>query len=222
MQRPSVARAWKTSAAIILGGLALRGYLWLHYISPLRDTGWPITEYLESVYYPTYNRLDGLLCGVLLAAIRTFRPAVWARFTGKGNVALGLGLCVTAGALWICQDMISLWTATVGYPLLAVGFSMLVVAAMSSSSLIGRYRVPGVTLGATLAYGTYLTHKEVMHLDRLYLSGWFSLQGWSGLGTYFLSFVVAAALLHLAVERPFLRLRDKILGRTLRGRPFRA
>ncbi|HZZ18289.1 MAG TPA: acyltransferase [Opitutaceae bacterium] len=222
MQRPSTARAWKTSAAIILGGLALRGFLWLHYIAPLRPTGWPITEYLENVYYPTYNRLDGLLCGVLLAAIRTFRPAVWVKFTRNGNLALGLGLVVTAGALWLCQDMISFWTATVGYPFLALGFSMLVVAAMSSSSLIGSHRVPGVTLGASLAYSTYLTHKEVMHLDRIYLSGWVSLQGWLGLAIYFLSFLVAAALLHLVVERPFLHLRDRILGKTLLGRPFRA
>jgi len=221
MRRPSLARACKVSAAIVFGGLVLRGVLWVHFVGPMRETGWPGLIYLREIYYPTYNRLDGLLAGVLLAAIRIFKPAIWARFTNKGNVALCLGVAVLAAALWICQDMTSLWTATIGYPLLALGFALLVVASMSVSSMIGKYRVPGTTLGATLAFGTYLTHKEVMHLDRLYLSGCVSLAGCQGLVVYLASFLLVAGALHVAVERPFLRLRDRLLGTTLRTLPHK-
>jgi peptidoglycan/LPS O-acetylase OafA/YrhL len=221
MRSPSLARACKVSAAIVFGGLVLRGALWIQYIGPLRETGWPGLIYLKDIYYPTYNRLDGLLAGVLLAAVRIFKPGTWARFTGNGNVALGLGLAVLSAALWICQDMTSFWTATIGYPLLALGFALLVVASMSGSSLIGKYRVPGTTLGATLAFGTYLTHKEVMHLDRLYLSTRVSLAGWQGLAVYLVSFLLVAVVLHLLVERPFLRLRDSLLGTMLRTLPLK-
>jgi hypothetical protein len=30
--------------------------------------------YVEKIYYPTHTRLDGLLVGVTLATIKTFRP----------------------------------------------------------------------------------------------------------------------------------------------------
>ena len=33
--------------------------------------------FVEDIYYPTWARLDGLLCGVALAAWKTMRPAQW-------------------------------------------------------------------------------------------------------------------------------------------------
>ena len=215
MRKPSIAMAWKLSAVIVLSGLALRAALWLHYIAPLQ--GSPNIEYLKIIYYPTYNRLDGLLAGVVLAATRLFRPDYWNRLTARGNLLLGVAVLVLGVALWICQDMFSFWTATFGYPLLAVGFAMLVAASLSKSCVLFRYRIPGATLGATLAFSTYLTHKEVMHFDQIYLSGAVSLDGWVGLLVYCFSFFLFSALLYLVVERPFLRIRDYTLGSHLKS-----
>ena len=215
MRKPSFARAWKLSAVIVLSGLALRAALWIHYIAPL--PGFPITEYLKVIYYPTYNRLDGLLAGVVLAATRLFRPDYWTRITAHGNLLLGVAVLVLGAALWICQDMCSFWTATLGYPLLAAGFAALVAASLSKNCVLSRYRLPGTTLGATVAYSTYLTHKEVMHLVQTYLGGIISLDGWVGLSVYCFSFVLFSTLLYLVVERPFLSVRDLVLGRDLKS-----
>jgi hypothetical protein len=46
---------------------------------------------------------------------------------------------------------------------------MLVMAAADRRCWFGRVRVPGAKLVATLAYSLYLTHKEVAHLDELWL-----------------------------------------------------
>jgi hypothetical protein len=48
-------------------------------------------------------------------------------------------------------------------------FGLLLIAACGL-----RIRVPGATIDATLAYSVYLTHKQVMHLDRIYLKGFVS------------------------------------------------
>jgi peptidoglycan/LPS O-acetylase OafA/YrhL len=123
---------------------------------------------------------------------------------------------VLIGAFWICQDMFAFTTAVVGYPLLGLGFGMLVLAALSPGSLLAKHRVPGATAIATLAYSTYLTHKEIMRLDRVYLAPHWQWKGVLGLAAYFLTFAVAAAVLYFAVERPFLKLRDRWLGSKLK------
>ncbi|MGB9489917.1 MAG: hypothetical protein WCA92_05560 [Terriglobales bacterium] len=67
-------------------------------------------------------------------------------------------------------------------------------------------------MGATLAYSIYLTHKEIMHLDRMYLGTIVKMDSVLGLAVYVVTILIAAVILHLCVERPFLRLRDRILG----------
>ena len=67
---------------------------------------------------------------------------------------------------------------------------------------------------ATLAYSMYLTHKELIHL----IDRWFpsiaegSMVRW--LCVYAVACLLAATLLYLLVERPFLLLRDRRTTRT--------
>src|SRR5437899_669846 len=82
--RPTPGKVVGAVIAVLLLGMALRGYLWLHYVartpfdiaSPPRGG-----RYISSIYYPTWTRLDGLLAGIVAALIRTFRPAIWTRLT---------------------------------------------------------------------------------------------------------------------------------------------
>jgi len=75
-------------------------------------------------------------------------------------------------------------------------------------------RIPGVTTVAILSYSLYLTHKPVMHLDRLLIDPAI-LRGWSGTLVYLSTSLLAASLLWLVVERPFLKLRERWFGRTI-------
>ena len=73
-----------------------------------------------------------------------------------------------------------------------------------------RIRVPGATIGATLAYSVYLTHKQVIHLDRIYLKGFVPLDGPLGFLVYGVTILIVGAILYVFVERPFLQMRERI------------
>jgi peptidoglycan/LPS O-acetylase OafA/YrhL len=108
-------------------------------------------------------------------------------------------------------DQIAGLTATMfGFPLLAGSAALLVVAASHRHSVVGRYAIPGAQALATGAYSLYLTHKMVFHAVQELGRHWSA-----GLQQYELAVALCAALvvgsgLYWSVERPFLKLRDRL------------
>jgi peptidoglycan/LPS O-acetylase OafA/YrhL len=212
MRRPSARRTGVLIAALVLGGIALRGVAVTHQ--------W---DFYKFIYYPTEMRLDGLLAGVTLALGRAFRPAWWAAMTRRGHASFFSGLALVAAVMWTFRgegmgDETG-WPAAgmiLGLPVLALGLGLIVASSLSDNGLLKRGRVPGAQTVATLAYALYLTHKAVVHLDRRYLPALTSGQDLKAAAVYAISCAAAAGLLHFAVERPFLRLRDWLEGRPAR------
>jgi peptidoglycan/LPS O-acetylase OafA/YrhL len=205
-------------AAIIAGGAALRGTLWLAFVQPRLTAGQLdglTSVYLQWVYYPTWCHLDGLTFGVLTAAGRSFRAEAWHRLVPPQR-ALPAGLLLLAGGLLLIGHrgsaaglpivMQSLPGAMFGFPMFAGGCALLLSALLDLER--SPWRLPCVGQVATLSYSLYLTHKAVMHADRVWL-GDGALTGATGLATYLATCIAAAALLWAAVERPFLRLRQR-------------
>jgi peptidoglycan/LPS O-acetylase OafA/YrhL len=206
---PSIALA----AALVLVGMALRFWLWRD-LSTLADP--PAGLYQKLVYYPTWCRLDGLLMGVLLAALRTFRPALWAKACPPW-LAAPSAVALWALAIWLIGDnglILTLTGATVVYPLYALGCALMLSALLDLEPWLARQRLRGLPQMAALAYSLYLVHKPVYWAvyDRL---GPEVLRGWTGLALYVLPAFAAAIVLHLLVERPFLRLRDRVMARKI-------
>jgi peptidoglycan/LPS O-acetylase OafA/YrhL len=151
-----------------------------------------------------------------LSAFYYFQPAAWQRLTRHGNRLLLIALALVAGAWLIAHDdnQYKMQGAIFGYPAISIAYGALVLAALSPTSLLYRYSSKITRFIATLSYSIYLTHKQLIHLTHealhhynighdSYLSLWISiavalLGGW---------------LLHLFIEKPFLRLRDKWLAR---------
>jgi peptidoglycan/LPS O-acetylase OafA/YrhL len=79
---------------------------------------------------------------------------------------------------------------------------------MAPSSPLSKVR--GFGLIATLAYSLYLTHKETMHFDHVFLLRYVGAGGWLALLIYFVSSFAVASVLYFTVERTFLRWREKI------------
>lgn len=102
-----------------------------------------------------------------------------------------------------------------GFPLLAVGLGLLIASSIAPSSPLSK--VQGFGLIAALAYSTYLTHKEIIHLVRIHLPGLVESGGWLALVVYFAFSFVAAFVLYMAIERPFLRLRERISSRNAKA-----
>jgi peptidoglycan/LPS O-acetylase OafA/YrhL len=166
---------------------------------------------MTRLYYPTYTRLDGLLCGLALATLRSFKPEWWKRAEAHGNVLLVAGLLVVTVGMAVFQfDYPSLGAPAgflIGFPLVSFGFALLVAAAVCPRGVLTR-RLPGANVVAALAFSLYLTHKSVAHVDALLLPWLKDHQDWVAAGIYAVTCFAIAAAIYFAVERPFLRLRD--------------
>jgi len=215
MRRPSFRKTITVLLFVAAAGMALRGYIFFHILRPLgHDNLFP--AYFEDVYYPTYTRLDGLLVGVSIALLKMFRPVAWTHLARRGHSAVAIGCSLVATALWLMNhrtqsvSSIAAWGDVVGFPLLSLGLGLLAVSALSSNGWLSRFHVPGAKLLATLAFSLYLTHKEIAHLDQLYLPSLMKGRGMEAVLMIAVTCLAAGALLYLCIERPFMQLRDQL------------
>ena len=214
MRRPGFSKTIAVILGILCFGIAIRAYIYIHNVQVFpRDDDAFVLAYVEKIYYPTHTRLDGLLVGVTLATIKTFRLAWWQRAMSHGYLLLVSGLVLCACAMWLFSDRLSFSASVIGFPLLAVGLGLLIASSLAPSSPLSKVR--GFGLIAALAYSAYLTHKVIIHLVRLHLPRLVESRGWFALFAYFASSFLAAFVLYMAVERPFLRLREKIPSRVV-------
>ena len=221
-------RGWTVLLAcgVLFGGMALRAVLWQSTMdeplaSGATDSLAPL--YLKAIYYPTYCRLDGLLFGVLLAALKIFKPDQWRRYADP-RISLAIGIFAIALAVAVFHypttpafggPLLTKVGATIGYPLFSLGCVLILAASLEWERVFGTWRVPGAGTIAILSYSIYLTHKLTIHADQT-IFGEQALAGTSGLFIYFATSIAAAALLWLMVERPFLILRARIFSRRSR------
>ncbi len=214
--RPSETKVICALASVLLLGMVARGYIWLHLVSSVpfdADAQPQPRAYMELIYYPTWTRLDGLLMGVTAALVQTFRPMTWNRITSRPNMVLIAGLIGVIASTFLFGGEVAGFRASIfGYPLLSLSISMLVMAGTSSKSLIGRYKVPGAAALATGACSLYLSHKAVFHIAQMWSDHLLEQQQWMMFPLALSAALCVGAVLYWAVERPFLRLRDRLEG----------
>ena len=204
-KRPSFAKFVGLCVFVVVAGIAVRTGTWLHDDATQPERAW----FVEDLYYPTWCRLDGLLAGVVLAVIAVFRPATWERLLHRGNVFLVLGVIGMALAFWLFPQRTGLMANAIGWPVLSWSIAALVIAGASGHSVIGKRALPGAAWIAAMSYSLYLSHKLVFAaVDRAWgdaLAG----QGVATFAVYAVATLAGGAALHYAVERPFLRLRER-------------
>ena len=213
--RPKPGTVIGAFVAVLVFGLLIRGWFWLHDIaSPKFDIfGSPDGPYMRLIYYPTWSRLDGLLAGIAAAAVQTLRPAWWARLTSRPNLLLAAGLVGVAAAAALFQREIGgFFAAVFGYPLIALSMAALVTGGASAASVIGRRAIPGAGALAAGSYSLYLSHKMVIHAVAAAAKGWSPAAHVLALPLALLCAGIAGAALYWSVERPFLKLRERLGG----------
>ncbi|GAA4306868.1 acyltransferase [Compostibacter hankyongensis] len=209
-------KAWKKGWILILLlfvlGLVVRIAGWHFLIAPHKDQSDFGIIWYRLIYYPTYNRLDGLLAGIAIGALFTFKPAIKGRLSKNGNSILILGMLVLVGAWFLCKDQKSFYATVFGFPLVSAGFGLLVMSAICPSCVLYRFNSRATTLIAKLSYALYLSHKGVIHLIQPQIAK----TGIDPKGTLmlllcFITALLGAYMLNKAIETPFLRLRAIIL-----------
>jgi len=166
------------------------------------------------VYYPTYNRLDGLLIGVSIAGLFTFYPKVKEWVNSCSTLLLFVGLIALVGAYFVCIPKESYYAGLYGFALVSIGYGLILAAVVSPANIFYKIRSQFTEVIATLSYSIYLIHKIAIHLTQY----WLGKAGMDKSGTIMLlcciiTTVGAAALMRVLIEKPALRLRNKVLNR---------
>ncbi|MBN8488045.1 MAG: acyltransferase [Burkholderiales bacterium] len=203
----SARSAWALGLGLLLGGMVLRAALFQH--GTATDPDLTRNWFLEDLYYPSWCRLDGLLCGVALAAVQQCRPVWWQRARRWADLAALGGAAGLGVAFWVLQERVSLLGVSLGWPLLSVALAALVFAGAGRDSLIGRWRVPGAGALAAVSYSLYLVHKPAYHLVQWHWGTALQGRGLLAFSVYGAAALVAGAAMYALVERPALRWRDR-------------
>ncbi len=218
-RKPDVRRTILLIGTLIGAGMLIRSWELFHVIRApgISDE---LAEVLTAkrIYYATYSRLDALIAGVSLALIQQFSQRKWEWLKRRANLVLVVGVMIAGCGIWLFRaadpssdDPLGI---ILGFPVLALGIALLVASTTTGKGLLSK-RVPGCNVVATLAFSLYLTHKEVAHLDRLWLPWLERESSWKGVAIYTLTFFAGATLLYLCVERPFLLVRDRRFSKAL-------
>lgn len=217
-------RALAQRAGVVLlvffffAGFAIRLYGW-HLLQPYMGTADFNVKWHELIYYPAYNRLDGLLVGIAISAFYHYRAQAALKLAGYANRLFVLGLVILAAAYWICLDESSFAATIFGFPLVAIGYGAVVFCAVSPGSFLYNRRIFATEKMAMLSYGIYLSHKGIIHLTHQFFAKHGVAEDSNLMMLLSFVFVIAAALLlNVLIEKPFLVLRNKVLKTgSLRG-----
>ena len=222
--RGSMRRGVIVAAGLVLGGMALRAGLWLHFIEAVQRHGGDVNgPYKRLLYYPTYARMDDLLAGVALAAMRSYGSRGWIWIERHANAVAVLGVALTVLCmLGFNGHRVDFAANVFGYPVLALAMMALVAAAACGSGVLARLTVPGASWLALASYSLYLSHKMVYGQLHGRFSHWVDGHGGWTVLIYMVGVLGVGAALHYAVERPFLGLREHVRRRwASRNRGFR-
>lgn len=206
-----IKRAWWLLVVLFLAGFVIRVYCFNElYLPKLGDENSWMYWYKE-IYYPTYNRLDGLLVGVSIAGLYQFLPNAWARISAYGNHFLVLGLLVLGAAYVLCDDQQSFEASVFGFALVALGYGFMVIGAISPTGILYQWNSKVTSFIATLSYAVYLTHKGIIHITHQLL-GEVVTDSNVMLIVCIITCMLGSYILHLGIEKPFMKLRERIVA----------
>jgi len=191
---------------LFLLGFAIRIYSYNYFYLPKLNDEYPWMYWYKYIYYPTYTRLDGLLIGVSIAGVYQFLPNTWNKITKYGNYNIILGLMILIGAYFLCEDQTTFYASVFGFPIIAIGYGLLVISAISPTSILYKWKSKSTTFIASISYAVYLTHKGVIHMThQLFIN--YNPDAYLLLLISMITCISFAYLLHIAIEKPFMKLR---------------
>lgn len=199
-------RSYWLLVVLFIFGVAIRYSIWEYFYLPEQE------EWHKLIYYPTYNRIDGLLVGVSIAAIYQFRPLLWNKISKFGNTLIVIGLLILTGAYFICYEEQSYAASVFGFLVVALGYGFLVSGAISPTSFLYQWNSKITTFIAVLSYSIYLTHKGIIHITQQ-IAVMFNINIYSSLmiPICVISCILGAWILNLTIEKPFMKWRKRLI-----------
>jgi len=198
--------------AFFIGGFILRLWEWNNIILPDLKINGAGHFWNRYIYYPTYNRLDPLLTGVSIAGLFTFYPRVKEMVNRHSNSIMLSGFLLLGAAYWLCTPQDTFYTCVFGFPLIALAYGAVLAAVVCPSNFLYRIKSAVTSQLATLSYAIYLVHKICIHTTQN-LFGKAGIDKNSNLMMLLsvITCITAALLMRCTIEKPALRIRDRVL-----------
>jgi len=195
-------------------GFVFRLYNWSNFVSPFTNTNVFIIYWYKWIYYLTICRLDGLITGVFIAAIFAFKPMCKKKISTYAPGLLMISLVLLLGAYYICQNEESFIASIFGFPIISIGYGMMLLAAISPASILYRSKFSFTKKLAELSFALYLSHKIIIHLTQEWIAVPLSIEkdSWIMLIICVFTSLLSAYVLNLLIEKPFLRIRNMVLN----------
>jgi len=207
------AHGWALMAALVAVGVGARCVLWQKYGQPADGRG---DGYMAWVYYSTLCRFDEFIPGVAVAMLRNFHRPAWESLVARGGLLSAIGaaavavMMTLAGRFYYDGTGWGFFMTAFGYSLIACAFAILVMAALSPSARVLRWRIPGAQSLALWSYSTYLSHKPLAYFLARQLKP-LGVSDGARLAIITVACVAAGSLLYKLVEAPFMALRDRLV-----------
>jgi peptidoglycan/LPS O-acetylase OafA/YrhL len=204
-------RSYWLLVTLFVAGFLIRMFNWDLFL-PNMEKEYAWLYWYKHIYYPTYNRLDGLLVGVSIAGLYHFYPNLWSKVSKYGNLVLIFSLLVLTGAYFLCYEEHSFGASIYGFPLIALGYGLMVIGAISPTSFLYKWNSKVTTFIAMISYAIYLTHKGVIHVTQELVAN-LNIDVNSNMTLFIciLTSTLAALLINFTIEKPFMRLRREII-----------
>ena len=208
---------WLKKAGVLLlilfiVGFLIRMYCWYEIYIPQTNGVENRALWIESIYYPTYCRLDGLLVGVAIAGLYNFLPSLFSRLSKYAHTIMAVGLLILTSAYFLYNNSIGFGRSIFSFPMVSIGFGCLVLGAIIPNSFLYQWKSKVLTKIAELSYALYLIHMAVILLTQN-IFFYYGIEKNSNL-TFALSIifcVIVALLLHYGIEKPFMKMRNRFI-----------
>jgi peptidoglycan/LPS O-acetylase OafA/YrhL len=198
---------------LVVTGVFLRYWCYMHHVLPYSSSPQFMAKWYEFIYYPTFNRLDGLLIGVGIAAATIFLPKTNQFISKYSNVLIIIGSGFLSLAYIICVYKTDVETTMSSFPLISLGYGCWVYAVICPSCVIYKLKSRISTEIAALSYAVYLTHKMVIHVMQMSFGDMKVDTNSTLMFVLCIAGSIAIAILmRWLIEKPFFMLRKKILS----------
>lgn len=198
-------------ASLVIIGIVARAMSWQYLVAPVIDTQFFGAIWYKWIYYPTYTRLDSLLAGISIACIFQFLPLATQYVQGNSNKILFAGLVILFMAFYICSVQQTVTATIISFPLIALAYGLVTMAAACKNNPLNKWSFSIITYIATLSYSIYLIHKAIIHLTQEYLQPYINKDSLLMFLLCIITTLTGAAILRYSIERPFLKLRERML-----------
>ena len=193
-------------------GFLIRLYCWYELYIPQSNGIENRALWIQTIYYPTYCRLDGLLVGVAIAGLYNNLPSFFSRLSNYANIIIAVGLLILTIAYFLFINSIGFGRSIFSFPMVSIGFGCLVLGAIIPSSFLYQWKSKALTKIAELSYALYLIHMGVILLTQNIFFD-YGIAKNSNL-TFVFSIIfcaIIALLLHYSIEKPFMKMRNRFI-----------